>query len=112
MSHKFYQKQQNVNYMKSMVDYNLNVEFIPNTNCMQKHQSFDRLPQNNTVAANDNRFTNTVNQPVKYCFNNEGYCEDFECQKLFNNFTKRKTYEANSKELLINPECLGCNYIR
>lgn len=113
---ELFEKQENdLNYMKNMVNYNLNLNYNINDNCIPKPGHFPQCPQSNfnPLPKNDNKALNTnLNQSVKYSFNNEGYCRDFSCQKLFNNFTKRVTYSNDSKELNINPECLDCNYRR
>lgn len=111
-----FQKQQNdLNYMKGMVNYNLNIDYNIDDNCLKKQTRFPSCPQNNynPLPKNDKNGINTnLSQSVRYSFNNEGYCRDFACQKLFNNFTKRVTYRDGSSEFNINPSCLDCNYKR
>lgn len=56
-------------------------------NCINKFQKFD-LCDKNKVKYPIGLYTED-NMPVNYRFSNQQYCEGFECQKLFNNVTKR-----------------------
>jgi len=50
------------------------------------------------------------NQPVYYKFNNQEYCRDFPCQRLFNNITKRSMLPSLNNKHNINPNFLSdCN---
>ena len=94
----FEKQDQGLNYMKGMVNYNLNINLDPQNNCVDPIK-FPQCPQenNNPVPKNHSRgLNNNTNQNVEYQFSNHKFIGGFECQKLFNNFTKRTTYRNNS----------------
>ena len=94
----FEKQDKGLNYMKEMVNYNLKIDLDPQNNCVDPIK-FPQCPQknNNPVPKNHSRgLNNNINQNVKYQFSNHKFIGGFECQKLFNNFTKRTTYRNNS----------------
>jgi hypothetical protein len=96
----FNRQTEGLNYMKGMVNYNLNVEHDIKTNCIQSPGMFPRCPQSEfaPLAINHHKgINNNNNQTVKYRFTNEGYCREFACQKLFNNFTKRSSNSVDER---------------
>jgi hypothetical protein len=70
-----------------------------NTNCMtfNKDSDSDSDNDNDNNMINDNipleynyeHISILQNEKVNYIFNNQDYCRDFECQKQFNNMTRR-----------------------
>ena len=96
----FTRQTEGLNYMKGMVNYNLNVKPNIKTNCIQNPGMFPRCPQSEhtPLAKNHHKgINNNNNQTVKYKFTNEGYCREFACQKLFNNFTKRSSNSVDER---------------
>mgnify|MGYP001441798194 CR=1 FL=1 len=94
----FEKQEDGLNYMKGMINYNLNLNLNPDNNCVDPIK-FPECPQSNSnpVPKNHSRGLNTnTNQNIEYQFSNHKFIGGFECQKLFNNFTKRVTYRTDN----------------
>ena len=121
MSHKegpfiqhsnIYDKQETLmNDIKNKSKQSLNNKLPLSPNCLPKKDRFyfetcankTPLPSNHNQGLNSN-----TNQPVYYRFNNQDYCKDFPCQRLFHNITKRSMLPANNTRPDINPDFLSC----
>lgn len=105
---KLYQKQQNLMIdIKNKSTNALNRNFSIQDNCIPKQErtEFDKC-KNPPAPSNNDSYMN--NQSVYYSFNNQDYCREFPCQKLFHNITRRSTLPAGNTNHDINPEFLSC----
>ena len=70
----------------------------------------DEINGNQLECFNDTNAFKTENEQVYYKFNNQEYCRDFPCQRLFNNITKRSMIPSLNNKYNINPTFLSdCN---
>jgi len=105
---KLYEKQTNLlNNIKNKSTNALNRNLSNQQNCIPKEDrtDFDKC-QNPPIPSNNDTYINS--QPVYYSFNNQEFCREFPCQKLFHNITRRSTLPAGNTHHDVNPEFLSC----
>jgi len=107
-----YNKQKTLmNDIKNKSQRMLNNKLPLSPNCLEKKdryyfetcQNERPLPVNHTKGLHSN-----TNEAVYYRFNNQDYCKDFPCQRLFHNITKRSMLPATNTRSDINPDFLSC----
>jgi hypothetical protein len=97
---KIYNKEEELmHYIKNKAKYSNKLNKLKqrnekNTNCMTFNKDNDTDNDNNNydnvpLEYNYDHISTLQNQNVNYIFNNQDYCKDFECQKQFNNMTRR-----------------------
>jgi hypothetical protein len=78
---------------------------INGPNCLNKFGSFKECatPAPSPSSVRESLLQKTDNLPVYYNFNDDKYCADYPCQRVFNNFTKRSTIPNFHNLTDINP---------
>ena len=105
---KLYEKQTTLmNNIKGKSTDALNRKFNIEENCIPKKDRthFDVCKNQPQPSNIDNYFKN---QSVYYSFNNQEYCKEFPCQKLFHNITRRSMLPDDNSHHDVNPDFLSC----